>query len=64
MKQLFAAGLLALSLAGCQTDPVCRQHTAATFGPNQEAWRAMSPAQRQEASRSFNDAARRCGWEP
>ena len=57
-------GLLALLLAGCQSDPFCRQHNAATFAPTQAAWRAMTPAQRAESSRSFNDAARLCGWEP
>ena len=64
MKALLSAGLLALTLAGCQTDPFCRQHNAATFGPNAETWRAMSRPQRQEAARVFNEAARRCGWEP
>ena len=64
MKPLLAAGLLALLLAGCQSDPFCRQHNAASFGPSQETWRAMSPAQRDESKRAFNEAARRCGWEP
>lgn len=64
MKALLSAALLLLALAGCQADPFCRQHNAATFGPSGEAWRAMSPAQRRDSARSFNEAARRCGWEP
>jgi hypothetical protein len=64
MRNVLLTCVLALSLAGCQTDLFCRQHNAATFAPSQEAWRAMTPAQRQDASRTFNEAARRCGWEP
>ena len=64
MRHLLAAGLLALVLGGCQADPLCRQHNAATFGPSREAWRAMSPAERRVATQTFNEAARRCGWEP
>ena len=64
MRQLISAALLAILLGGCQSDPVCRDHNAATFGPSREAWRAMNAAQRQDASRAFNAAARRCGWEP
>ena len=64
MRLLLSSAFLALLLAGCQTDPLCRQHNAATFGPSREAWQAMNPTERQEASRSFNEAARRCGWEP
>ena len=64
MRHLLSAGLLALLVAGCQTDRVCREHNAATFGPSREAWQTMTAEQRQDASRAFNDAARRCGWEP
>jgi hypothetical protein len=64
MKIILASGLLLLALAGCQADPFCRQHNAATFGPSRDAWRAMSPSERAEAKRTFNEAARRCGWEP
>ncbi|NNM74309.1 hypothetical protein [Enterovirga aerilata] len=53
-----------MCLAACQTDPFCRRHNAATFGPSREAWRTMTPAEREAAGRSFNEAARRCGWEP
>jgi hypothetical protein len=64
MKMLLPAVLLCLLLAGCQSDPFCRQHNAASFGPSQDAWRAMTAGQRADAARTFNEAARRCGWEP
>jgi hypothetical protein len=64
MTRLFFAGLLALGLAGCQTDPFCASHTATDFTPNQAAWQQMSPTQRQEAARTLNEAAQRCRWEP
>jgi uncharacterized lipoprotein YajG len=53
-----------LLLAGCQTDEFCRTNTAATFAPTAQDYARMSATERQRSQQRFNEAARRCGWEP
>jgi hypothetical protein len=63
---LLAAALLA-ALPGCRpglTDPFCQTRNAADLTPSARDYAAMSPAERREAQRRLDDAARRCGWEP
>jgi uncharacterized lipoprotein YajG len=51
-------------LAGCQTHEFCRTNTAATLAPTAQDYARMGPAERQQSQQRFNEAARRCGWEP
>ncbi len=63
MNPLLVLGV-ALALASCQSDPLCRARNAPGFIPSSERYRTMNAEERRADAERFNALARRCGWEP